>query len=379
MGDVAPAPSRSPARPEWFDPAIKTVLDGAEVLASARGPRELEQLTAELLGAELYRAVCEDSDGLRFDWWLEVLVAAAASRAREEPGEAAYLLLHGLASIATPGLASVAVARRDQLRRSMGGHGLPAWLAGMPKIAATGEVHRMRDAYGTRFAVIAGFSYPGGTDPSVFLFDIDASGFVKLVDASVHDDLDQAAGVWRANVGEAAGQASPRPVTDPEQLLCLVHCDVGDEMVLGDESRVVLDNWFRAQRRICDLNDALRRKGLPLPIGESLYHDLDTSPMVEQFSDWHAANHGTRPDREAVDALAAEWTEGALPETWCSVSPRRIEFQLELINDWIPDDPITMEVKALLPLWVRWLTERADRDRHGEARRRTREPAASRR
>lgn len=372
MGDVAPVPSRSPraslerllgppARPDWFDPAIKTVLDGAEVLDSARGPRELEQLTAELLGGQLYRAVHGDNDGLRLDWWLEELVAAAASRAREESEEAAYLLLHGLASIATPGLASVAVAQRDQLRRSMGGHGLPAWLAGMPKIAATGEVHRIRDAYGTRFAVIAGFSYPGGTEPSVFLFDIDASGFVKLVDAGVYDDLDQAASAWRASLGEAAaGQASPRPVTEPDQLLCLVHCDIGDEMVMGDESRVVLDNWFRAQRRICDLDDALRRKGLPLPMHESLYHDLDTSPMVEQFSDWHAANEGTQPDREAVDALAAEWTEGALPETWFSVSPRRVEFQRQLIGDWLPDHAVTIEVKALLPLWVRWLTERAD-------------------
>jgi hypothetical protein len=46
-----------PVRPEWFDRAIKTVLDGAEALASAPGPRALEQLTAELLGAELYLAV----------------------------------------------------------------------------------------------------------------------------------------------------------------------------------------------------------------------------------------------------------------------------------------------------------------------------------
>src|SRR5439155_26788775 len=130
-----------PARPEWFDRAIKTVLDGAEALTSAPGPRALEQLTAELLGAELYHAVHEESDGLRFDWWLEELVAATAARVREAADAAAYLLLHGVSSVATPGLASVAVGERDRLRRSMGGHRLPTWLADLPKIAATGELH----------------------------------------------------------------------------------------------------------------------------------------------------------------------------------------------------------------------------------------------
>lgn len=37
---------------------------------------------------------------------------------------------------------------------------------------------------------------------------------------------------------------------------------------------------------------------------------------------------------------------------------RRVEFLLELIGYWIPDDPVTLEVKSLLPEWVRWLGER---------------------
>ncbi len=45
--------------------------------------------------------------------------------------------------------------------------------------------------------------------------------------------------------------------------------------------------------------------------------------------------------------------EGTLPETWFSVSPRRVEFQLGLISDWIAD-AVTTEV-----LDVRWLSERA--------------------
>jgi hypothetical protein len=85
-----------------------------------------------------------------------------------------------------------------------------------------------------------------------------------------------------------------------------------------------------------------------------LYHDLDTDPMAVALTSWHVQRHGSQPDPEAVGALAQEWREGTLPDTWHAVSPHRVEFQLALINDWIPDDPITVAVKALLPEWVRW-------------------------
>ncbi|MGH3874540.1 MAG: hypothetical protein ACRDSR_24055 [Pseudonocardiaceae bacterium] len=52
--------------------------------------------------------------------------------------------------------------------------------------------------------------------------------------------------------------------------------------------------------------------------------------------------------------------EGALPDTWHAASPHRVDFQLALINDWIPDDPVTIAVKALLPELVCWHGEQAD-------------------
>jgi hypothetical protein len=126
----------------------------------------------------------------------------------------------------------------------------------------------------------------------------------------------------------------------------------------------VLDNWFRARRRIHDLADALRKRGMSLPGAPSLYHDLDTDPMAAAFTGWHLRRHGTEPDPEAVGALTAEWMEGALPDTWHAVSPHRVEFQLTLINDWIPDDPVTVAAKALLPEWVRWHGEQAGLSEH---------------
>lgn len=356
-------------RPVWFDPAIKTVLDGAGALDGASGPRELEQLTVELLGAEMYAALQESHGGLWFAWWFEELVAAAAARVVEEAdagvGRSAFLLLNGLAAVGTPALASVASAASRRVRKLLAGAGLPEWLDDLSRVEGTGEVFRMSDAYGTRFAVLAGFSYGHDREPSVFLFDIDASGIIKLVGAGVFDDVDQAAAAWLAAIGDTAGETMPQPVADPRELLCLVHCDIGDEMgIFGDETRVVMDNWFRAERRHHDLAEALRRRGMPLPAPESLYHDLDIKPMTDEFTSWHTDKHGARPDAEALAELAAEWMEGSIPETWYSVSPERVRHHRRLLSDWVQDDPITLAVTALLPDWVAWLSERSGLPKH---------------
>jgi hypothetical protein len=84
----------------------------------------------------------------------------------------------------------------------------PDWLGQLARITATGEVWEIRDAYGARIAVIAGFSYPEGVDRSVFLFDIDACGVIEIVHAGVFDDVQQAATAWRALVGDTADSAT---------------------------------------------------------------------------------------------------------------------------------------------------------------------------
>ena len=72
--------------------------------------------------------------------------------------------------------------------------------------------------------------------------------------------------------------------------------------------------------------------------------------------------HGGEPDPEVAEALAAEWMEGTLPQTWFAAPPERVRFQYNLIGDWIPDDPVTRGVLAMMPEWVRWLGERAGLD-----------------
>jgi hypothetical protein len=67
-----------PERPDWFERSIKAVIDQAGILMIARGPRELEQATAELGGAELHRAVREEPHRLFLDGFAEELAEAAA-------------------------------------------------------------------------------------------------------------------------------------------------------------------------------------------------------------------------------------------------------------------------------------------------------------
>ncbi|MQA62287.1 MAG: hypothetical protein GEU86_12475 [Actinophytocola sp.] len=329
-------------RPDWFDTAIKTVLDGAEATLSATSTRELEQMVAELLGAELYHAVQDGRGGLRFDWLFhEIVDAAVAARSREARHAAMDRLLHGMAAISSPALR--AYAEQHLPKRA---------LCDWQRVTATGEVWRMRDAYGTRYGVIAGFSYPG-----VFLFDVDASGFVRLAGAGVFGGVEQAAAAWRDWVGDSAHGAQPGPVGSAAELLCLTECDVAELGVMGDESRNVMDNWFRVNRRIHDLAE----HGL-LPEQANLYHDIDLTPMVEEFTRWYAAQQGTPPAPEIVEATAAEWMEGRLPETWFSVSPGRITHIRGLMSDWV--DEFSKPGQAMLADWTRWLTERVALPEH---------------
>jgi hypothetical protein len=173
-----------PPRPAWFESATKAVLAGAGSLDAADGPRELEQRTAELLGAELHRVLQEGHAGLAFAEWFDDVVVEAAGA-----GTAMLRLLTGMTAIATSALAPTACVRVRTLLADADRP--PDWFDDLSSVPATGEVFLMRDAYGTRFAVLAGFTYGHGREPSVFLFDIDASGIVTLAGAGVFDDVDR--------------------------------------------------------------------------------------------------------------------------------------------------------------------------------------------
>ncbi len=328
--------------PAWFEEAIEDVLGGVGGLMACATARDLEQATCELLGAALKRVLDEEHDHLDFDLFFAALVAEVATLAKAEPTEALWRMLHGLLAISAPGGVP---ALRSAITRLESAN-LSEWPRSLANIEATGDVWEMRDVYGTRLAVIAAYTYPG-----VYLFDVDMSGIPVLAGGGVHDDVEQAAEAWRKKLGDEAGDAEPRAVTDTERLTGLVSC--GFE-VLGFESREVLDDWHRAQRRFEDLETALKKRNLPAPPPRGFFGDADPAEMATPFTAWHDERFGNEPDPGLVEDLAGEWMEGLVPDTRFSVSPDRVGYYLDVIADLRDTAAL-----ALLPRWARWLGERA--------------------
>src|ERR1035441_7489519 len=96
---------------------------------------------------------------------------ADATGGGDDAWQGPWWLLRGLAAIGSYGLGAFAWEQASEAAGSLPRDVLaaePAWLKLLPEIKATGDVRVMRDAYGTRFGVIADFCYPGGVDPSAF-------------------------------------------------------------------------------------------------------------------------------------------------------------------------------------------------------------------
>lgn len=338
--------------PDWMEESIEHVLDDVDVLLKAQNPRELEQATAALLGAELYRSLQGENYGLDFDLFFEAVILAATNA---KPSQELWLLLHGMSAIAPPGFTSFVRAAVSKLRKALRSEPLPDWPQQAAKVKATGEVWELQDVYGTHLGVLAGFTYPGGADPTVYLFEIDTSWIPRLSGGGVYESLEQAAEAWRKRFGEQAGPAVPEPVTDPRRLEGLVNRSLE---IMGDESRMTLDNWYRAERRYLALDTALKNQGMRLPPSLDLFGDIDPTVMTTPFRTWHLQTFGNEPDDFVMTELAVEWMEGLIPATWFAVSPDRIGHVRALIGDWV-DDAVKPAAQALLPSWVRWLGERA--------------------
>jgi hypothetical protein len=258
-------------RPAWFGPSIGRMLPPQNAVIAAARPRELEQVVAELAGAEVYWALNEAKRGLWFEWWFQEVVRAVADRVKVEAAgegggwEAPWRLLHGLAAIGSPALRTAAMQAVKDVGRALTRQqsaAAPDWLGLCPEGSVTGRIWAMRDDYRTRFAVLAECGYPGGVDPHVFLLDIDACVDVTPTDAAVFDSLDQAVTAWCEGKGDTVRTACPEPVTDYLQLGFLVRCHASPNGPFrGDEPRGYADNLFRANRRIHDIADAMAGRG----------------------------------------------------------------------------------------------------------------------
>ncbi len=259
--------------------------------------------------------------------------------------------MHGLASIGSYGLGRHAAQQAAEAAKSLPRAALaqqPDWLALMPDIEATGDVHVLRDVYGTRLGVIAGFAYPGGVDPSVCLLAFDASEYLSLAAAGVFDDAESAVAAWREQVGDST--PGTEPVT-PEVLAWLSHAEHSEGLIDEREQGALVDDYFRGPRRIQDITRKLGGRRVELPQG-------DPVAMQAAFTAWYSTRHGDVPDQDAVQALAEEWPGVMLPGTEHAVPPWRSAAFRDQITSWW-DDEDAAGAQSLLPEWIRWNGEQA--------------------
>ena len=347
-------------QPDRFGPSYRRVLAASDLLLRAQGPRALEQATAELIGGELRTP---ELVGLRFDMWAHDLIESACNRVlsdvawNNDTWQGPWRLLHGLASIGSYGLGGYARQQAAEVARSLPPEGLaeqPDWLAVMPDIEATAGVHELREVYGTRFGVIAGFAYPGGTDPSVYLLDFDASQYLDLAGAGVFDDVEQAAAAWReqpGDGGEGDDSAGGMEPVSREVLSWLSYAEHTAELIEDPQSRSLLDEYFRGPRRLQDITRKLGGHGAKL-------RSADPAAARDAFTSWYSARHGRFPDQDAAEALAEEWLDVMLPGTEHAVSPRRSAAFADQIAGWMDADEADGAL-GLLPEWVGWNGELA--------------------
>ncbi|HEY6796026.1 MAG TPA: hypothetical protein VI248_15225 [Kineosporiaceae bacterium] len=377
--EQAKAESRS-----WWPDSHTEILAAATALLSCASPTALEDAVCDLLGRHWQQLYEVHDTGLRADEWLEGLLDVAKPRAGEP---AVRRLLFGIAVIATPGLAGLAV---DLLRHTSAAPDdeEPAWLTDVPTVTASPELLLLRDAYGLRFAVLTQVTGPGG-QPRTYLYDIDlCHGFYQVLNSGYHPDTTTAAAAWRDLVGASATDAEPRPA--PDQLL--PHVLPGGGLIDGLFGQPLTASHFtelyRGDRIVFAISAALEAAGRPItwPHGDPQQAADLATILTERFKAWADGNDvalppSDGPDDDVVTWMLHDWVSpGMTEELALACSPHRIAAFTAYLNDDWRDEHRPRALQVLLP-WVRFCLEHNPLGRQAEtellawAERAAREPA----
>src|SRR6266487_3474279 len=313
--------------------------------------------------------------GLHPPQWLRALVeeTGAALRASVADGTGdwrqLWALLCGLALTAPPGdteseTAKLARARfpdiKDPYVTALAEAGKAAKLLADRGLAsgighpadgcrAAGDPLVARDAYGSRFLLVAPFGYDGEAPDHWYAWDIDSCWIVTVAGAGVFGSAEDALAEWQHAAGPAAGTAlSPSAPETTARLLagCLETGPLSD-MLQGSEPRELIREYYRLRRRA---------RGLTRSAAASSGGD-DPGPVREAFLGWYAARHDDVPQdaADAVDTILHEWGPRAHPgeRSRYACSPHRIEMAAHLIRDgYFPG--YANAALRLLPEWTQW-------------------------
>jgi hypothetical protein len=340
------------------DPMIMELVG----LAAIRSESDLEDELCGRIGralAELDDAPIDDHVGP--NTFVEAAVDAAVKAVGTAlAGEAddwthAWRVLAAVTGILNHPLSDRAVSSIADLRARPGGHLLPETPNG-PTV--TGPVLWTRDAYGSRFGVIALFRMADGPD-RWYLWDIDACGHEAFtVHSRYHATPDEALADWRAGVGAPAADGTIfAQVDDPALLDDLLPREQG-MMRPGGENVEQFAEYHRSKRLAQAVIDAVQPGR---PHRTSAPADLDQTTAVALFPAWlreHRPDRSPQADLEdLVTELADSWRISGPAVLYHTCSPHRVALVVEHVRGYYEDD-FAADLITLLPDWTAWLADR---------------------
>ena len=374
-GGAEPAP--------WWGESGRRILAAARTVAWPSRLVDLETQACQLVGDEFYERLNSGLAGLHPSQWLRALTeqAGAALQASVAAGTGdwpqLWALLCGLALTTPPGdtesenakLAratfpdiqdpyETALAEAGQAAKLLADRGLspgtghPAGgcrVAGNPLVA--------RDAYGSRFLLVAPFGYDHEQTDHWYAWDIDSCWLLTVAGAGVFESAQDALAEWQHAVGPAAGtELSPGTPETAARLLapCLQTGPMSD-MLEGSEPRELIREYYRLRRRARVLAGSAASTAASSAAA-------DPGEARETFLGWYAARHDDVPPdlADVADLIRYEWGPGPDPEEQApyACSPHRIEMAARLIRDgYLPDH--ANAALRLLPEWTQWCIEQS--------------------
>jgi hypothetical protein len=369
----------------WWGESYQRILAAARALTWPSRLVDLETQACQIVGDEFYERLNSQLTGLHPPQWLRALaeetgtVLRASVAAGTGDWRQLWALLRGLALTVPPGDTEsetaklgrarfpdikdpyvTALAEAGQAAKLLAGRGLASGI-GYPAdgCRAAGDPLVARDAYGSRFLLVAPFGYDGETPDHWYAWDIDSCWILTVAAAGVFGSAQDALTEWQHAVGPAAGTAlSPSPPETTARLLApWVETGPLSNLLQGSEPRELIREYYRLRRRARSLTGATAARTTAASAAAASSGGDDTGPVREAFLGWYAARHDDVPQdaADAVDTILSEWGPPTHPgeRSRYACSPHRIEMTAHLIREgYFPD--YANAALRLLPEWTQW-------------------------
>ena len=371
-GGAEPAP--------WWDGSYRRILAAARAVAWPSRLVDLETQACQLVGDEFYERLNSGLAGLHPSQWLRTLTEQTGSAlqasvaAGTDDWPQLWALLCGLALTAPPGETEsetaklaratfpdiqdpyvTALAEAGQAAKLLADRGLSPG-TGLPAdgCRAAGNPLIARDAYGSRFLLVAPFGYDQEPADHWYAWDIDSCWLLTVLKAGVFESAQDALAEWQDAVGPAAAGTELSPGTPETAARLLASClrtGPMSDILEGSEPRELIREYYRLRRRARILAGSAASTAASSAAGPG--------EALETFLGWYAARHDDVPQdlTDAVGLILYEWEPGTHPEdTRYACSPHRIEMAARLIRDGYYPDHANAALR-LLPEWTQWCIE----------------------